>query len=78
MHTPIDGSNKEASMIIFLIRSSTPEQIMKSPSVVPKNLATISPLPTFDFVFMPTECRYYFKKKSQQCTLNSSRNYRLD
>ena len=49
MHTPIDGSNKEASMIISLIRSSTSEQIMKSPSVVPKNLVTIAPLPTFDF-----------------------------
>ena len=56
MHTPIDGSNKEASMIISLIRNSTPEQMMKSPSVVPKNPVTIAPLPTFDFVFTPTEC----------------------
>ena len=78
MHTPTDSSNKETSVIISLIRSSTPQQIMKSPSVVPKNLVTIVPLLTFDFVFMPTECRYYFKKKRQQCTLNSSRNYRLD
>ena len=58
MHTPIDGSNKETSMIISLIRSSTPEQIMKSPSVVPKKLVTIAPSSTFDFAFMPTECRY--------------------
>ena len=49
MHSPIDGSNREASMIISLIRSSTPEQIMKSPSVVPKNLVAIAPLPAFDF-----------------------------
>ena len=78
MHTPTDGSNKETSMIISLIRSSTPEKIMKSPSVVPKNLVTIAPLPIFDFAFISTECRYYFKKKRQQCTLNSSRNYRMD
>ena len=56
-------------MIISPIQSSTPELIVKSPSVVLKNpLAQCS---SFNFTIIPIECGYHFKKTKQRCTFET-------
>ncbi|CAF1388147.1 unnamed protein product, partial [Rotaria sordida] len=56
----------EPSMIISPIRNSTPERIIRTPSVIPKN--TITPYSSFKFAIIPIECRYYFKRMREKCT----------
>ncbi|CAF3979512.1 unnamed protein product, partial [Rotaria sp. Silwood1] len=59
----------EPSMIISPIRSSTPEPIIKSPSVIPKN--SITPYSSFKFSIIPIECKYYFKQMRKKCTFET-------
>ena len=57
------------SMIISPLQSSTPEVLMKSPSVIPKNNITLSK--SYHFPIIPIECKYYFKRIRQKCTFES-------
>ena len=71
---PIEKQNKSpiripSTMIISPIQSSTPEPLVKSPSVVPKN--PIVPNNSFNFAIIPIECRYHFKKTKQSCTFET-------
>ncbi|CAF3794493.1 unnamed protein product [Rotaria sordida] len=64
--TTIINIDKDSSMIISPIKSSTPEpRIRSSPSVIPKD--SIARMPKkFEFIIMPIECRYYFKRTKQR------------
>ncbi|CAF3908813.1 unnamed protein product [Rotaria sp. Silwood1] len=59
----------EPSMIISPIRSSTPEPIIKSPSVIPKN--SVTPYSSFKFSIIPIEYKYYFKQMRKKCTFET-------
>ncbi|CAM4791530.1 unnamed protein product [Rotaria magnacalcarata] len=62
------------SMIISPIRKSTPELLIKSPSVIPKNSNNnITSDKTYNFAILPIECRYYFKQTRQRCTFETIR-----
>jgi hypothetical protein len=71
----IQTSNKivvplnEPSMIISPIRSSTPEPLIRSPSVIPKTV--ITPHNSFKFAIIPIECKYYFKQMRKKCTFET-------
>ncbi|CAF1454838.1 unnamed protein product [Rotaria sordida] len=64
---------RECSMAISPLQSSTPEQLIKSPSVIPKQPIATTMNESFDFVIIPIECRYYFKKQNKKCTYNTIR-----
>jgi hypothetical protein len=56
----------EPSMMISPLQSSTSEQILRSPSAIPKN--TRLPQSSFNFAIIPIECKYHFKQLKQRCT----------
>ncbi|CAF2070147.1 unnamed protein product [Rotaria magnacalcarata] len=61
-------------MIISPLQSSTPEQQIRSPSVIPKNaIITTTAVAhiAFDFSIIPIECKYHFKQMRQQCTFET-------
>ncbi|CAF3695900.1 unnamed protein product [Rotaria sp. Silwood1] len=60
---------KELSIMISPIQSSTPEPIIRSPSVIPKN--TVTAHDAFTFAIIPIECKYYFKQMRQKCTFET-------
>ncbi|CAF1503377.1 unnamed protein product, partial [Rotaria sordida] len=62
-------TTNDPSMIISPIESSTPEPVIKSPSVVSKN--PINQHDSFNFTIIPIECRYHFKKTKQKCTFEA-------
>ena len=64
---------RESSMIISPIRSSTPELMTKSPSVILKHdiKTTTSTHMTFDCRVIPIETRYFFKRTKQRCTFEN-------
>ncbi|CAF2129470.1 unnamed protein product [Rotaria magnacalcarata] len=69
---------RESSMTISPLHSSTPEQQMRSPSVIPKNVITAITTTTniaFDFSIIPIECRYHFKQMRQKCTFETIKNH---
>ncbi|CAF3750021.1 unnamed protein product [Rotaria socialis] len=61
---------KENSIIISPIHSSTPEPMVGSPSVVPKN-DVIPAQTSFHFAIIPIECRYFFKTIKEKCTFEA-------
>ncbi|CAF4656376.1 unnamed protein product, partial [Rotaria sp. Silwood2] len=61
------------SMIISPLQSSTPEILIKSPSVIPKNNITSNR--SYNFSIIPIECRYYFKQIRQKSTFESIRTH---
>ncbi|CAF4916876.1 unnamed protein product, partial [Rotaria socialis] len=68
---PVDKTiTKENSIIISPIHSSTPEPMVGSPSVVPKN-DVIPAQTSFYFAIIPIECRYFFKTIKQKCTFEA-------
>ncbi|CAF0946678.1 unnamed protein product [Rotaria sordida] len=73
--TTIINIDKDSSMIISPIKSSTPEpRIRSSPSVIPKD--SIARMPKkFEFIIMPIECRYYFKRTKQRCTIETIKEH---
>ena len=61
--------DKESSMVISPIQNSTPEPMIKSPSVIPKNgIAVTTTHMSFEYSVIPIECRYHFKRMKQKCT----------
>ncbi|CAF3779235.1 unnamed protein product [Rotaria sp. Silwood1] len=62
----IVAQENEPSMIISPILNSTPERIIRTPSVIPKN--AIIPHSSFEYAIIPIECRYYFKRMREKCT----------
>ncbi|CAF5220536.1 unnamed protein product, partial [Rotaria magnacalcarata] len=68
---PVDKTiTKENSIIISPIHSSTPEPMVRSPSVVPKN-DVITAQTSFHFAIIPIECRYFFKTIKEKCTFEA-------
>ncbi|CAF4324798.1 unnamed protein product [Rotaria sp. Silwood2] len=61
---------RDSSMIISPLQNSTPEVIIRSPSVIPKNAITTAHI-AFDFAIIPIECRYHFKRMRQKCTFET-------
>ncbi|CAF2900326.1 unnamed protein product [Rotaria sp. Silwood2] len=51
---------KENSIVISPMQSTTPEIIMRSPSVIPKN--SKASYSTYEFAMIPIECKYFFKQ----------------
>ncbi|CAF3885535.1 unnamed protein product, partial [Rotaria sp. Silwood1] len=62
----IVAQENEPSMIISPILNSTPERIIRTPSVIPKNGSI--PHSSFEYAIIPIECRYYFKRMREKCT----------
>ena len=73
IQTPVNQPGNQPSMIISPIRSSTPEQIIKSPSVIPKSAE--APQSSFEFSIIPIECRYHFKRLRQRCTFETIKTH---
>ncbi|CAF1341632.1 unnamed protein product [Rotaria sordida] len=63
------------SMIISPLQSSTPEVLIKSPSVIPKNNIISNKL--YNFSIIPIECRYHFKRMRQKSTFETIKNHQV-
>ncbi|CAF1544035.1 unnamed protein product, partial [Rotaria sp. Silwood1] len=74
IQAPIANVARESSMIISPLQSSTPEPLIRSPSVIPKNAITTAHI-AFDFAIMPIECRYHFKRMRQRCTFEAIKDH---
>ncbi|CAF2788307.1 unnamed protein product [Rotaria sp. Silwood2] len=67
--SPIQKATKEPSITISPAQSSTPAQLARFPSVIPKNVITLHS--SYNFEIIPIECKYHFRCIKQRYTFEA-------